>query len=91
MAPPPPRPAVVAQTLDGARGPRAGLQNSLVIFPTCGHGAIPLEDTVVPTGLGAQGQKLETGPLGWGQDADGPFVLIGALPPWGQLPWPLYL
>lgn len=77
---------MVAQTPDGAGGPRAGLQNSLVIFPTCGHGAIPLEDTVVPTGLGAQGQKLETGPLGWGQDADGPFVLIGPFLPGGSSP-----
>lgn len=70
-------------------GPRAGLQNSLVIFSTCIHGLITLGDTEVPpTGLGAQGQRLDMGPLDLRHEAGRTLVLIEALLPWGQLPWP---
>ena len=43
------------------------------------------------TGLGGHGQKLDMGPLGWGQEACWILMLIGALLLWWQLPQSSYL
>ena len=43
------------------------------------------------TGLGGHGQKLDMGPLGWGQEACWILMLIGALLLWWQLPQFSYL